>query len=420
MSKIKDNESIRPFLAFSQLLQTGYTFIEKIPFIYTINPKLKEHRNQIIQIIKDSQILKLPDQFNELFSEDGWICYSGLSQTVLEKSVALGSTNKYDEAKELLIEYVNENMIEFILTKCRSRHEFKTRLDLLNLLKIDYLEKRYHACIPLLLALIDGLVNDVSKHVGCFAKKSDLELYDSITSHETGLPFLKLIMNTSRTETTEEEILIPYRNGILHGRDLNFSNKEVASKCWWLLDCLIDWSDEKIMDKKPIESISVKESLEKYNKTQELSKRINSWKKRPIKPESYWEKQTLTTLEKGSPEHTLLIFLNAWKNNQWGKMLPILLHNIGKHQGKAMPEIKSDYQKIKLLNFRLKSSQDKTPSATKILTSIEFVKGDIHQNLDLEIGLNYADSENALPELRGEPNANWYISQLSLRQILFS
>ena len=104
MPKITDNESIRPLLTFSQLLQTGYTFLEKIPFIYTINPKLKEHRNQVMQMIKDSHILTLPDKFNELFSKDGWICYSGLSQTVLEQSVALGSTNKYEEAKELLIE----------------------------------------------------------------------------------------------------------------------------------------------------------------------------------------------------------------------------------------------------------------------------------------------------------------------------
>ncbi|WP_234964988.1 hypothetical protein [Acinetobacter johnsonii] len=120
---------------------------------------------------------------------------------------------------------------------------------MLELLKLDYQAGRYHACIPLLLALIDGLANDISAHVGFFAGKTDLELFDSITAHETGLPFLKTIMNSSRTTTTTKEISIPYRNGILHGRDLNFANKEVASKCWWVLASLIEWSDEKQLNK---------------------------------------------------------------------------------------------------------------------------------------------------------------------------
>ncbi|MDM1344217.1 hypothetical protein HXZ95_08195 [Acinetobacter pseudolwoffii] len=420
MSKIKDNESIKPFLAFSKLIETGCNLLDTIPFIYTINPKLKEHRNQLIQIVQDSRVLTLPDQFNDLFSKDGWICYGGLSQTILEKCIYLGSINKYEEAKELLINYIDQNKIDFILKKCTSREHFKDRLDLLKLLKIDYLNERYHACIPLLLALIDGLVNDISRHVGFFAEKSDLELYDSITSHETGLPFLKVIMNTSRTKTAKERILIPYRNGILHGRDLNFANKEVASKCWWVLDCLIDWADEKAVNKQPEEPISLKESLEKYQMTQELSKRINEWKMRPIKSENYWENQMLETLDSLSPEYTLLIFLNAWKEQQWGKMFPILLHTIGKHQGKTMLEIKNDYQKIKLLKFRIKSSEDQTPSSTKISTHLEYVKNDITQSLYIEISLNYANAKNGYPELRGEPNGNWYILQLSLGQILFN
>lgn len=238
--KIKDNESIRPLLNLLKLGETSFFILDKIPFIYKLNPQIKSFKEQFVKIQNNSPILLLPDQFNELFSKDGWICYGGLSTEILEETVRLGHEKRFNEAHQLLIDSIDKIAIDLILLRCECTKHFDLRIPLLQLLKNDYLEERYHACIPLLLALIDGLANDISAHVGFFAGKSDLELFDSITAHETGLPFLKTIMNSSRTTTTIKEISIPYRNGILHGRDLNFANKEVASKCWWALACLIE------------------------------------------------------------------------------------------------------------------------------------------------------------------------------------
>jgi hypothetical protein len=385
-----------------------------------MNPKLQKHRDEITAILEGTRLLTLPDQFNDLFSKEGWICYGGLSQNILEQSVLLGSDNKIEEAKELLISYVDERMINLVLTKCRSRPHFKNRLVLLQLLKVDYLEKRYHACIPLLLALIDGLANDISNHIGFFTEKLDLELYDSITSHSSGLPFLKTIMNQTRKETTEIEIKIPYRNGILHGRDLNFANKEVASKCWWVLDCLIEWADGKSLNKKASEQKSLKEILDDHQKTQKYSKRIDKWKKHPIYSEEYWKIQSFDSLKQDSPEYTLYSFLNAWRAKQWGKMTPLLLHNTGKHLGKATSEVRKDYQKITLSNFSIVHSEDQNPSTTKIRVCLEYMTSDSKQIAYPDISLNYADSSNSSPELRNEENGQWYILQLSLREILFN
>lgn len=417
--KIKDNESIKPILELSKLIKFGCNTLDKIHFIYKVQPKVKAKRDQIMEVVNNANILNLPDQFNDLFSKDGWVCYADLSQEILEKSVVLGSNNKIQEAKEILINYVDEKMIDWILKRCSMREYFIDRLDLLKLLKIDYLEERYHACTPLLLALIDGLANDVSKHVGFFAEKSDFELYDSITSHETGLPFLKFIMNSSRTRTTTEKILIPYRNGILHGRDLNFANKEVASKCWWILNCLIDWADEKQLNKQRKESVSFMSVLKQHQKTQELSERIGLWKPRPIQSKDYWMNQTLETVGNSSPEFTLLDFLNHWKNKHWGKLPPLLMHNIGKHLGKATKEIKSDYQKIELLNFKIITLEDYIPSSTRILTNVQYKKNEQQKEIKINITLNYANSTNGLPELQGELNGQWYILQLSLSDLLF-
>lgn len=414
--KIQDNESM---LELTKLVKFGYKVLDKLPLIYKINPGIKTQRDQAVEILNHANILLLPDEFNNLFSKDGWVCYGGLSQRILEEVIYLGSNKQYQEAKQLLINYIDEDKIDFILKKCASREHFKEHLDLFNLLKIDYLEERYHACIPLLLALIDGLANDISKHLGFFAENSDLELYDSITSHGTGLPFLKTIMNTSRTKTITEIIHMPYRNGILHGRDLNFANKEVASKCWWVLDCLIDWADEKQLNKQPKPPASLREALKQHQSIQELSKRIDLWKRRPTQTESYWKEQNIETLNPILPEYALFIFLGAWKEKQWGKMTPILLHNISKHLGKAASEVKNDYKKITLLDFHIINSEDQTPSNTQIYTYLEFIKNHVKQTLYLNISVNYANSQTGDPELRNEPNCGWYILQASISALLF-
>lgn len=418
--KIKDNESIQPLINLLQLGELSFFVLDKIPFIYKLSPKIKSFKEQFIEIQNQSSILTLPDQFNELFSKEGWICYGALNRSILEESVKLGLENRIEEAKILLIDSINEESINQILLKCETRKHFESRVTLLELLKLDYQAGRYHACIPLLLALIDGLANDISAHVGFFAGKTDLELFDSITTHETGLPFLKTIMNSSRTTTTTKEISIPYRNGILHGRDLNFANKEVASKCWWVLASLIEWSDEKQLNKQAKEPMSFQESFKKYQRTQDLSKRIDSWQKRPNKSESYWIENTLEAIETDSPAYFLLVFLEAWKAQQWGKMTPLLLHNISKHVGKATKEVVNDYKKIELRSYQIKYLEDQTPSSTRILTLLEFMKNEVLYSIEINISLNYADSTNGLPELRGEANGQWYILQASLIDILFS
>lgn len=416
--KIKDNKSIKPLVNLLKIGQVSFKILDKFSPIYTLNPKIKLIKEEFLKIQEMSNILDLPDQFNELFSKHGWICYSALSQNILEEAVKLGTENKIDEAKRLLIDSIDENLINLILLKCQSREHFKLRLNLLKLLKTDYLDKRYHACIPLLLALIDGLANDISNHIGFFTEKSDFELFDSITAHSSGLPFLKMIMNSSRKATCIEEITIPYRNGILHGRDLNFANKEVASKCWWALAALIDWADERSIKKHENDETFL-ETLKKHNETIKFQQKIESWQKRPVQNQSFWQNQTTETLEKNSPEYRLLEFLEVWKKKQWGKITPTLIHTIGRHPGKETKNIINDYSVILLLDFYIMDSNDQTPSSTIIKTHLHYMKNGQSFTKEVSISLNYANQDNGLPELRNEPKGKWFILQNSLSQILF-
>ena len=415
--KIKNNKSIKPIVNLLQLGEISFSVLDKIPFIYKLSPKIKSFQEQFIEIQNQSPILLLPDQFNELFSKDGWICYGGLNAKTLEQTVRLGHEKRFKEAHQLLIDSIDEIAIDLILLRCECRKHFDLRIPLLQLLKNDYLEERYHACIPLLLALIDGLANDISAHVGFFAGKTDLELFDSITSHESGLPFLQKIMNKPRKTTTSEKITIPYRNGILHGRDLNFNNKEIASKCWWALACLLEWADEKKLNKQPKEQISFWNTVKASNEINEYSKRIDKWERRPIETENYWQAQTLETLGSASPEYCLLNFLENWKNKRWGLMNKFLVHSIN-NEFSTIERLKEDYSSIQLNNYSIIASIDDTPAISFITIHINYIK---HQQIftnSLRVQMNFLDKNGDLL-LRNEENGQWYILQLSLREIIF-
>lgn len=418
--KIKDNKSIKPYIDLIKIGKISFQLIDKIPLIYIFSPNLRSFKEKFFEIEKMSHIFHLPDQFNELFSQNGWICCNSLSQKVLEQSVALGLSGQISEAHQLLIDSVDEKFIDLILLKSRTREHFKLRIPLLNLLKTDYLEQRYHACIPLLLALIDGLANDISKHIGFFAKNSDFELFDSITAHSSGLPFLKKIMNSSRKQTNDEKLTIPYRHGILHGRDLNFDNKEVASKCWWTLAALIDWSDDLTQKKEPEKEKTLFEILENSQANTAYINRMNNWKKRTSRDLNFWKNQTLETLEINSPEYILLLFLDAWKNRQWGKIPPLLQHNIQEHHGKASKEVKNDYSPIRILDYYIQDSIDERSSLTRIKILLKFIKNNTENSTSIDVFLTYSDTTTSQSELRGEPNGKWYIIQSSLSSIIFS
>ena len=125
--KIQDNESIQSMLELTKLVKFGYKVLDKLPLIYKINPEIKTQRDQAVEILNHANILLLPDEFNNLFSKDGWVCYGGLSQRILEEVIYLGSNKQYQEAKQLLINYIDEDKMDFILKMSFRKDSIKSQ-----------------------------------------------------------------------------------------------------------------------------------------------------------------------------------------------------------------------------------------------------------------------------------------------------
>ena len=280
--RIADNPSIKnivePIEGFHNLLK----FQEFAPIFGSIFPDLNEHASKIKELhIQVQELASIPDNFNDLFSKRGWIASEFMSVDWMREAIKIANEKSVNDAEVVLADHYDEVFLKFLFYRISWRDVFDKRMRLIELAREDYLAERYHACIPLLLALIDGIVQDLSKHVGFFAEQSDVTAWDSIAGHESGLQFIAEIFKQTRKKTNEEPITIPFRNGILHGKELAFDNKIVAAKCWATLSAIRDWihsveNPKEMKKEKTFEEI-LNDLKEHTKKQDEFKKMFNEY-----------------------------------------------------------------------------------------------------------------------------------------------
>jgi len=123
--------------------------------------------------------LLLPERFNAHFASRGWIAYEQLSAEVARAAVAKADAGDLEAAEQLLVEYYDETTLWSLLKRLKYFNAFKPRTCLLQLALDNYLAGRYHACVPVVLAQLDGVMNDISG-LGFFAQRIGLVARRSI------------------------------------------------------------------------------------------------------------------------------------------------------------------------------------------------------------------------------------------------
>ena len=341
-------------------------------------PDIKAMRKEL------DDLAKLPDEFNSFFAEKGWIAYESFRVPTMQIAVELMKQGDVESAENEILSYYKDfsNIRMMIVAKGNMLEAYKPRKHLvLNALE-EYENGRYYTCVPLLLIIIDGIVNDISKEAGFFAEKTNLTSWDSIAGHHTGLSKLKTIYNQSRKKTNNDEIRMPFRNGIMHGRDLNFDNVYVAAKCWGCLGAIIDWGQDIANGKKsapPIQQKSLKESWNEmkdswksYEKNKQagenLNKKIEKWEPREFYSDVMGvENLNSTDLPKLSPEKKVVEFLELWKKKNYGFMADCTWYNQKFEPRKnKIAEIKSIVNNKSLLNYRIVNTMDEAPVISEI------------------------------------------------------
>jgi hypothetical protein len=376
-----------------------------------VKQNFKKELSDLSEIKKDLQkIAQLPDDFNNLFAERGWIIFEQMSSEVAERAVKIAHEESADKAEEFLVEIHDEEYIRFHLTAMKAIRAFRPRIRLLELAFQDYLDQRYHACVPVVLAQIDGLVNDLSQR-SWSANSTKLEAWDSISAHSKGLEAIKNLFMTGRNQTRTEAIRVPYRNGIMHGTDLGYDSKIVAAKSWSLLFALRDWAmkAERNTLKPPPEEAAptLKQSLNEIAKTissykelKQKGERMSHWAPRKVGSESEFYK-------KGTPEVKLNTYLDLWKKKNYGYMSKCISPYIG--GGNISPaEVSERFRDELLKSYSITEIKDEAPGVSIVSVKLWTDMQGEEREVEVAYRLVCVDSKGNI-EFREEPGVSWSI-----------
>lgn len=392
--------------------------VKLLSFFGIKNDSLNEAFSKIPDLKKEVEHLStLPDRFNSHFAKLGWIAHESMNSPLMEKAVELADDGNIDKAETILSNHFTSTEINWLQQRFRVLPAFSIRFKLIEKAYKDTLERRFHSCVPLLLTIIDGAVNDISKSKGFFSENTELKAWDSIASHSSGLTAIRDIFNASRKKTNSEEIFLPYRNGILHGRDLKFDNQYVVGKCWSTLFAVNDWAralkEEKenppILEKQLTLSESWKELKKTVKEHQEWKvksdlrwKELDNWKPREnidIEPSNF---------NKYSPEKTAFQIAESWKNKNYGNIAKLIHRfsdkeiNIGVEAGKIRREL--EYKK--LISFKIKSVKDEAPAISEVTMDIFYQLYDEEKSKEIVIRLICKGDDGEMG-MNGKENMHW-------------
>ena len=301
------------------------------------------------------------DRFNSLFASRGWIAYDWLNADLVKAAVDAADSGDMARAESLLVEHYDADQVAIQLRTLWGIKAFRPRLRLAELALADYKEGRYHACIPVVLALLDGMVNELG-NLGFFSQNVDLVAWDSMAAHDRGLTELKQLLFKQRSKTTNEPIDLPYRNGILHGMDLAYDTQMVATKCWAALFATADWARRIEQGKRdapsPEPEPTWSDVLAKLQQVATEKARIEAWKPREL--------VDVANPMEGSPEAAVASFLNAWKARNYGVMAVRLGAFDTRPLNTRAGQVRGYYEHLILQDFVIEAVNDKAAAVTEI------------------------------------------------------
>ena len=400
------------------------------------NTELRHKLSDIEKQINDIRFT--PDRFNQYYSELGWVAYESMNSDLMKNAVRLAEDNKRDDGeKSLLKYYADNNRIRYLINRLKNRSGFTKRYELLLKAYDDYKSGRFHSCIPVFLMIIDGVVDEVTKsNKGFFASDFNPELWNSIVGHESGLSRIAKIYAKTRKKVNTDPITLPYRNGILHGKDINYDNALVATKCLATIFAVGDWVEQyesgKHTKPEPSKPKSLLQQLKEFNETlasarkqqeeyEKMQAEIEKWQPRQIS-EEYLRNLNLQIdlCTYNTPEEKLQEFMTYFSKKNYGKLHDIIArYHSDKSKGQYIQTIKSYIGDFSLRDYTIISIKDCAPSISEIEVRLNISNNSKEQiTLNTKCRMIYQkDAFNTSALVRGNPDGQWFIMEFYLNEI---
>ena len=211
------------------------------------------------------------------------------------------------------------------------------------------------------------------------------------------------LFKKGRNKTNHDEIRLPYRNGILHGRDLNYANKYVSCKCISLMFALADWMNMKDSEntrkqkfEKECNPPPISESLKKIKQNAIDRQEIQKWVKRDIKiGETISATPTIEECKDFPYLLPLISAFNAWSTRNYGS-LSVWFKNVFSYESsdkKRAGECRKLFDHKNLISYELEEIEERALALTKIVVLVKWKSNDIVHTEHFEFGCSYQQED---------------------------
>ncbi|WP_309105068.1 hypothetical protein [Microbacterium sp.] len=367
---------------------TGYPSAYDIPDFKRMREQMRAM--QVLLVFKPSmrgefkqlkaqfeRIVSTVERFYELLGERHWVFHGSLNLELLAPALASADADTAEAA--VIAHYQDERKMKFHLMRAKAVPELRLRASLLDAALRDYQEGRYYSVVLVLLAVMDGFVNDVGQQRRGLHTRDGEELvaWNSVTAHHQGLAATQKSFTKSFNKTSDEPIHELYRNGIMHGNLTNFDHLVVASKAWNRLFALLDWSQALDEAKKPEpETPTLRESLRKLADSRQRQQQMAAWTPRAASVE---EDGSDAVLSEPVAQATAAM-LDAWKSKNYGH-LAAHLHDFGKPRSASafIGQVRARFDGTRLDDFDIRSVDVRAPGCAHVKVNLT-VEGEVRES----------------------------------------
>lgn len=396
-----------------------------IPFVSLFAPNLaKDARDLHQRVVTPEKQIEL---FSDRYSDRGWCIYDSIKASVIEEANHAFESSGIDAGEQVLLHYFKGEVRDYVYQIKNSDPSFMCRYNHIKHCFDEHFLGHYYASVPLALLIIDGAVNDFTRSKGFFAEGTDIEVWDCLVGCSTALSKVKSIFTTSRTKTNHEPILMPYRNGILHGRDTNFDNEFVSCKTVALMFAVADWmkmkkteQQRKVIFEKAVTPPPINTVLAKIKQNAIDKEQIGLWRRKEIvigedipetgNSDEYFNYPYIIPVIK---------MLEAWHRKNYGE-LAIYFEKMfpsDKNVNKRAGSCRTLFQHKELERFRLVSVNEEGCCMSQVEIQISW-KGDNKQHSGILRFASYYNNceNNAFP---WKNNGTWTLVPRDVRILHF-
>lgn len=311
------------------------------------------------------------DNFYHILGPRNWIFHDSLPIDYIADLLA-SKADPSDVEAGLVAHYNDSDNLPFMVRGLNGLPALRKRQGLLIRAQDDYFCERFYACIHVLLSVMDGFVNEFETvRRGLHAREAEeLKAWDSVVGHHMGLTSAHKTFTRAKSATSEEPIFELYRNGIVHGSQLNYDNVIVATKAWNRLFAVADWANSTLKQKQPAPTHpSWKELVTRIAETDRISQANAAWQ----------PSQLLADAERFL-EHPLVIaadqFLRLWEQKNYGQMAQAISAAVQAAYKAAMPrQIRLQYEPHDLIAHEITMIDHVAPAAGMITAELTMADG---------------------------------------------